>query len=102
MGKKKKKSGRKEVTTKDLLLLKISLYLKSPSVSSCAAHPVGLWLKACLGILGSSIGISQEGTLPSADTHNKSCTEIVSPRSAQYRAWLSIPPQLTASFTSLS
>ena len=29
--KKKKMSGRKEVTSKDLLLLKISLYLKSPS-----------------------------------------------------------------------
>lgn len=30
--KKKKMSGRKEVTSKDFLLLKISLYLKSPSV----------------------------------------------------------------------
>ena len=30
--KKKKMSGRKEVTSKDMLLLKISLYLKSPSV----------------------------------------------------------------------
>lgn len=30
--KKKKMSGRKEVTSKDFLLLKISLYLKLPSV----------------------------------------------------------------------
>lgn len=34
------------MTCRDLLFLKISLYLKSPSASSCAAQPVGLSLEA--------------------------------------------------------
>lgn len=42
----KKMSGRKEVICKDLLLLKISLYLKSPNANSCAAHPGALGLEA--------------------------------------------------------
>lgn len=39
-------SGREEVTCKDLLLLKISLYLKLPNASDYAAQLEGLWLEA--------------------------------------------------------
>lgn len=79
---KKKMSGRKEVTSKDFLLLKISLYLKSPSVVWVPVWPSlwgFLWLKACLGTLGSSTGVSHEGTLPSSDTLTKFCTATGTP-----------------------
>lgn len=92
--KKKKMSGRKEVTSKDFLLLKISLYLKSPSVVWVPVWPSlwgFLWLKAGLGTLGSSTGISHEGTLPSSDTLTKSCTATGTPWGTKHRAWLGIP-----------
>lgn len=49
------------MTCKDLLLLKISLYLKSPSAISCAAQPVGLWLEAARKEEGGERGGTVEG-----------------------------------------
>lgn len=49
------------MTCKDLLLLKISLYLKSPNASSCAAQLVGLWLEAARKEEGGEGGGRVEG-----------------------------------------
>lgn len=67
--KKKNEWVEREVICKNLLLLKTSLYLKSPKASCHAAQSTGLGCEAAghPGTLGLPTGVNHCGNLPSAD-----------------------------------